>query len=26
MRGWCEGEGYRIGFGELEGTVLPALK
>jgi fumarylacetoacetase len=24
MRGWCEGDGYRIGFGEVEGTVLPA--
>ena len=25
MRGWCQGVGYRIGFGEVEGTVLPAL-
>ncbi len=25
MRGWCEGEGYRVGFGECEGTVLPSL-
>jgi fumarylacetoacetase len=24
FRGWCQGEGYRIGFGEVEGTVLPA--
>jgi fumarylacetoacetase len=24
MRGWCQGEGYRIGFGEVEGTILPA--
>lgn len=24
MRGWCEGEGYRVGFGEVEGTILPA--
>jgi fumarylacetoacetase len=24
MRGWCEGDGYRIGFGEVEGTILPA--
>jgi fumarylacetoacetase len=24
MRGWCQGDGYRIGFGEVEGTVLPA--
>jgi fumarylacetoacetase len=24
MRGWCRGDGFRIGFGEVEGTVLPA--
>ncbi|NNE69602.1 MAG: fumarylacetoacetase [Rhodothermales bacterium] len=24
MTGWAQGEGYRIGFGEAEGTVLPA--
>ncbi len=24
MRGWCEGGGYRIGFGECTGTILPA--
>lgn len=24
MTGWCEGDGYRVGFGEVEGTVLPA--
>ncbi|MGY3645318.1 fumarylacetoacetase [Bradyrhizobium sp. LM4.3] len=24
MRGWCQGEGYRVGFGEVEGTVLSA--
>jgi fumarylacetoacetase len=24
MRGWCQGDGFRIGFGEVEGTVLPA--
>jgi fumarylacetoacetase len=24
MRGWCQGDGYRIGFGEVEGTILPA--
>jgi fumarylacetoacetase len=24
MRGWCQGNGYRVGFGEVEGTVLPA--
>jgi fumarylacetoacetase len=25
IRGWCQGDGYRIGFGEVKGTVLPAL-
>eukprot|EP01063_Lacrimia_lanifica_P024267 TRINITY_DN32208_c0_g1_i1.p2 TRINITY_DN32208_c0_g1~~TRINITY_DN32208_c0_g1_i1.p2 ORF type:complete len:424 (+),score=149.66 TRINITY_DN32208_c0_g1_i1:52-1323(+) len=24
MSGYCEGEGYRIGFGPCEGTILPA--
>jgi fumarylacetoacetase len=24
MRGWCEGDGYRVGFGEVAGTILPA--
>ena len=24
MRGWCEGEGYRVGFGEVVGAILPA--
>jgi fumarylacetoacetase len=24
MTGWCEGAGYRVGFGEVTGTVLPA--
>ena len=24
MRGWCEGDGYRIGFGEVESTIVPA--
>jgi fumarylacetoacetase len=24
MRGWCRGDGYRIGFGEVEGTIVPA--
>jgi fumarylacetoacetase len=24
MRGWCQGDGCRIGFGEVEGTILPA--
>jgi fumarylacetoacetase len=26
MRGWCQGDGYRIGFGEVSGEVLPAPK
>ena len=25
MRGGCQGEGYRIGFGECRGTLLPAV-
>jgi len=25
LRGWCQGDGYRIGFGEARGTVLPAI-
>jgi fumarylacetoacetase len=24
FRGWCEGAGYRVGFGEVEGTIMPA--
>jgi fumarylacetoacetase len=24
MKGWCEKEGIRIGFGEANGKVLPA--
>jgi fumarylacetoacetase len=24
MRGWCQGNGYRVGFGEVEGTITPA--
>lgn len=24
LRGWCQGEGFRVGFGEVEGTILPA--
>ncbi|RIK99645.1 MAG: fumarylacetoacetase [Proteobacteria bacterium] len=24
IRGWCQGEGYRVGFGEVAGTILPA--
>ena len=25
MTGWCEGEGYKVGFGEVTGRILPAL-
>ncbi|WP_349729991.1 fumarylacetoacetase [Peribacillus frigoritolerans] len=25
ISGWCQGDGYRIGFGEISGQVLPAL-
>ena len=25
LTGWAEGNGYRVGFGECRGTVLPAL-
>ncbi|MEP0848462.1 MAG: fumarylacetoacetase [Phycisphaerae bacterium] len=25
LRGWCQGDGYRVGFGECTGRVLPAL-
>lgn len=24
LRGWCQGDGYRVGFGEVEGTIAPA--
>jgi fumarylacetoacetase len=24
MRGWCQGDGFRVGFGEVEGTILAA--
>lgn len=24
MTGWCQGKGYRVGFGEVSGIVLPA--
>jgi fumarylacetoacetase len=24
MSGWCQGDGYRVGFGEVAGEVLPA--
>ncbi|MFX1684543.1 fumarylacetoacetase [Paraburkholderia sp. A1BS-2L] len=26
LAGWCQGEGYRVGFGECVGKILPALK
>jgi fumarylacetoacetase len=26
LAGWCEGEGYRVGFGTCVGKILPALK
>lgn len=25
IRGWCQGDGYRVGFGEVEGTVMPSV-
>jgi fumarylacetoacetase len=25
FRGWCQADGYRVGFGEVEGTILPAI-
>ena len=25
ITGWCEGDGYRVGFGEVNGGVLPAV-
>jgi fumarylacetoacetase len=25
LTGWCQGQGYRVGFGEATGLVLPAL-
>jgi fumarylacetoacetase len=25
MTGWCQGDGYRVGFGEVTGRVLPAV-
>ncbi|HEX7640878.1 MAG TPA: fumarylacetoacetase [Burkholderiaceae bacterium] len=26
MTGWCQGNGYRVGFGSVTGVVLPALE
>ena len=25
MAGWCQGDGYRVGFGEVTGKLLPAI-
>jgi fumarylacetoacetase len=25
LRGWCQGDGYRVGFGEVMGTLLPSV-
>jgi len=25
ITGWCDGDGYRVGFGEVTGKILPAL-
>jgi fumarylacetoacetase len=24
MKGYCQGDGYRVGFGEVTGKILPA--
>jgi fumarylacetoacetase len=26
ITGWCQGEGYRVGFGSVTGRITPALK
>ena len=26
LTGWCQGEGYRVGFGECTGKIIPAIK
>jgi fumarylacetoacetase len=26
LTGWCQGNGYRVGFGEVSGQILPAKK
>ena len=26
LTGWCQGDGYRVGFGEAAGKLLPALE
>jgi len=25
ITGWCEGDDYRVGFGEVTGQILPAV-
>jgi len=25
ITGWCQGEGYRVGFGEVKGKIIPAV-
>ena len=25
MRGYCQGDGFRVGFGECSGKILPAI-
>lgn len=25
MTGWCDGDGYKVGFGEVKGRILPAF-
>ena len=24
IHGWCQGDGYRVGFGEVEGSIVAA--
>jgi fumarylacetoacetase len=26
MTGWCQGDGYRVGFGEVTGRILPSIQ
>ena len=26
LTGWCQGDGYRIGFGKCAGKILPSIK
>ena len=26
LKGWCQGEGFRVGFGDCAGTILPAIE